>query len=130
GATKSATATDSTPARQTDQPPNTQNQNTQPSSEQPASPGSVENPPAEIVVRVTPAGIIISSSDLDALDDFQNLLQTLVENYDKGGRRMEAYYLKFAKSDTAQVLVQEMLTGNANLNADNGNVMGALADNM
>jgi type II secretory pathway component GspD/PulD (secretin) len=127
---QSTTAADSAPARQDEQPQAPQNQNTQPSSGQQASPGSTENAPAEIHVRVTPAGIIISSNDLDALDEFQTLLQSLVENYDKGGKRMEVYYLKYAKSDTAVVLVQEMLTGGANLNADNGNVMGALAENM
>src|SRR5205085_894589 len=129
GATKSTADSDSARARQSVQSSNPQDQSAPPSAEQPAPLGSTENAPAEILVRVTPAGIIISSNDLDALDEFQNVLQTLVENYDKGGKRMEVYYLKYAKSDTAVVLVQEMLTGGANLNADN-NAMGALAENM
>jgi type II secretory pathway component GspD/PulD (secretin) len=84
----------------------------------------------EIRVRVTPAGLIISSNDLDALDAFQNLLQELVDNDERRGKRMEVYYLKFAKSDTAAVLAQEMLSGNANLGGDGGGLMGGLASNM
>jgi len=87
-------------------------------------------PANEIVVRVTPSGMILSSQNLDALDEFENLIQQLVEVDERRGKRMEVYYLKYAKSDVAAVLLQEMLAGGANLAADGGGLVGDLAANM
>lgn len=87
-------------------------------------------PSVEIVVRVTPSGLILSSQNLDALDEFESLVQQLVEVDERRGKRMEVYYLKYAKSDVAAVLLQEMLAGGANLAADGGGLVGDLAANM
>jgi len=87
-------------------------------------------PANEIVVRVTPSGMILSSQNLDALDEFESLIQQLVEVDERRGKRMEVYYLKYAKSDVAAVLLQEMLAGGANLAADGGSLVGDLAANM
>lgn len=85
----------------------------------------------EIIVQVTPQGVIISSSDLDALDEFEELLRQFAPP--AGAREFHIYYLQYAKSDVAAVLLQEMLTGGANLNAEAGggsSLLGDLASGM
>jgi len=41
-------------------------------------------PGADIVVTVGPSGITITSQDLDALDEFESLLNSLIGNEPRG----------------------------------------------
>ncbi len=89
---------------------------------------------AEIVVTATKNGIVITSEDLDALDEFEKLVRTLGEPYGMGGtggKELTVYYLKYAKAETAAALLQQMMTGApaASEGNDRG-LMGDMAANM
>jgi type II secretory pathway component GspD/PulD (secretin) len=132
----------------------------QPAGEKPASPGEATTPPAapaetaptdprttapegpsttiksksgsEIVITATKNGIVITSEDLDALDEFEKLVRTLGEPYGPvNSKELTVYYLKFAKAETAAALLQQMMTGApaASEGSDRG-LMGDMAANM
>lgn len=84
---------------------------------------------AEIVVTATKNGIVITSEDLDALDEFEKLVRTLGEPYGTGGinsKELTVYYLKYAKAETAAALLQQMMTGAPA--ASEGNDRGLMGD--
>jgi type II secretory pathway component GspD/PulD (secretin) len=83
---------------------------------------------AEIVVTATKNGIVITSEDLDALDEFESLVRTLGEPYGIGTNNKEitVYYLKYAKAETAAALLQQMMTGAPA--ASEGNDRGLMGD--
>ena len=68
-----------------------------------------QNPP-DIIVQLTPSGLIIASDDLDALDDFENLLRTLMES-SAGGSEPTVFWLKYAKADVVGETLQQVLGG-------------------
>lgn len=86
-----------------------------------------EDSPAEIIVHVTPAGIVIQSQNLDALDDFQSLLQQLVEADDRRGRRTEVFSLKHKEAEVAANLLKSMIDGGANVSTS---TLGGFYNNM
>ena len=53
-------------------------------------------PPIEIII--TPGGVIASSEDLKALDDFQELLEQLAAMYPPSKSEITVFYLKYAKA--------------------------------
>ncbi len=83
--------------------------------------------PGEIVVRVTPAGIVVISQDLDALDEFESMLQELIQADDRKGKRTEVFPLKHKDADIAANMLKAMIDGGANV-ADGG--LGGLASMM
>jgi hypothetical protein len=85
--------------------------------------------PADITIQRTPAGIVVSSSDLDALGEFETLLRSFAPP--QGAKEFQIYYLTYAKADVASVLLQEMLSGGASLaGGGGGSLMGDIASNM
>jgi type II secretory pathway component GspD/PulD (secretin) len=82
---------------------------------------------SEIVVRVTPGGIVIQSQDLEALDQLQGIMQELVQMDDRRGKRTETFSLQYKDADVAAGLLKAMMDGGANV-ADSG--LGGLASNM
>ena len=91
-------------------------------------PAAQGNEPGEIIVQMTPQGVIISSSDLDALDEFEALLRAFAPG--PGTKEFQIYYLQHCKAEVAHVLLVETLGGGANLNAQGGSVLGDLASGM
>lgn len=93
--------------------------------EKPTKPG------AEIVVTVTPNGIVIASEDLEALDEFERLFQTLADRAPVGGGAdFTIIYLKYAKAETAAALLQEILGasgGSAGGDGGGGGLIGNIA---
>lgn len=83
--------------------------------------------PSEIIVRVTPSGIIIASEDLEALDEFETLLRTLTESTMAGGTEYTVFYLKYVQATVAADLITQLVTG-APLDegGGGGGMMGAL----
>ena len=61
----------------------------------PAEAGAQTNEPGEIIVQMTPQGVIISSSDLDALDEFEALLRAFAPG--PGTKEFQIYYLQHAR---------------------------------
>ena len=81
---------------------------------------------AEIVVTIVPNGIIISSDDLDALDDYEELLRSLM-----GGNLLPPkptiFYLKTAKAEIASALLKSIL-GLSSGGGGGGGIGGAFGD--
>jgi type II secretory pathway component GspD/PulD (secretin) len=69
--------------------------------------------PSEILMRVTPGGIVIQSQDLDALDNFQEVLETLVQMDKKRGRRLEKFAIKYKDADVAANMLKAIIEGGA-----------------
>ncbi|WP_425618533.1 secretin N-terminal domain-containing protein [Anatilimnocola sp. NA78] len=94
--------------------------------------GPVSVPGAEIVITLTPNGILIVSEDLDALDEMEMMLRQIADQRG-GGKEMAIYYLKFAKAQVAATLLQEILSGSGGSSggdAGGGSLMGDLASSM
>ncbi len=89
--------------------------------QQPPSTGeqSSQIGPSEILMRVTPGGIVIQSQDLDALDNFQEVLETLVQMDKKRGRRLEKFAIKYKDADVAANMLKAIIEGGATV-ADAG----------
>ncbi|MFP6658991.1 MAG: secretin N-terminal domain-containing protein, partial [Pirellulales bacterium] len=70
---------------------------------------------------------VIASKDLDALDEFENLLSTLAV---KAAARpsFTVFYLKYAKSRTAAELLKEVLGGGSSSDTGGGGGGGLLGD--
>jgi type II secretory pathway component GspD/PulD (secretin) len=88
-------------------------------------------PGAEIVVSVGPSGIVIASEDLEALDEFEALLRSLMDRTPAGGAQdFTIVYLKYAKADIAAALLQEILGaggGDAGGGGGGGGLLGNIA---
>ncbi len=88
----------------------------------------VSRPGAEIIVAPGPGGIMIASDDLDALDDFEQLLQTLSNQAALGGREYTVFYLKYARAEVAAELLNEILGGGGGGGAPAGGGGGLFGD--
>src|SRR6185369_10861668 len=75
--------------------------------------------------RVTPKGIWITSENLDALDEFESMLQELIAADDRKGKRTEVFALQHKDADVAANMLKSMIDGGANV-ADGG--LGGLAN--
>ena len=76
--------------------------------------GSVQSEsrrPAEIVVQITPNGVIIASDDLDALDEFETLVRSFMEGDSVLGGEPTVFWLKYAKADVVAETLQQILGG-------------------
>jgi len=93
------------------QPAVTQPAAAQPAAAQPAAPQPAAAAKAEIVVAPGPAGVAISSQDLDALDKFEELFNTLAEQ--ATGADYTVFYLKYAQADVAAALLNSIINGDA-----------------
>ena len=88
-------------------------------------------PGADIVIAPGPNGIIISSLDLDALDAFEDLVNTLTDGLDASNNTYTVYYLRYEKADQAADLLNEILgnsSGDAGGTGSGGGLLGGLAD--
>jgi hypothetical protein len=79
--------------------------------------------PAPIVVIPGPSGLMISSEDLDALDEFEKLLAAAA---DQGNGPMAVFYLKYAKADDVQKELDRLLSGGGGADSE-GAADGAAA---
>ncbi|MEE2707064.1 MAG: secretin N-terminal domain-containing protein, partial [Planctomycetota bacterium] len=70
---------------------------------------------------------VIASKDLDALDEFENLLSTLAVKA-AARPRFTVFYLKYAKSRTAAELLKEVLGGGSGGDTGGGGGGGLLGD--
>lgn len=65
----------------------------------------------DIVVSVTPNGLVIASNDLDALDDFETLLRTFTEQSSMLGSEPTVFWLKYVKADVAAETLNQIVNG-------------------
>lgn len=85
----------------------------------PESQKTAEEPPI-IVVAPGPGGIMIASEDLDALDAFENLLNSIASNLPESN--VTVFYLKHAKAEAVADLLERIFGGSSSSEA--GSTMG------
>lgn len=80
-----------------------------------------------IVIREGPGGLMISSDDTEALDRFEMLLRTIMEQTSLGGDAPEVIYLQNIKAAAAKELLTEVLSGAASSGSGGGGLLGDMA---
>jgi len=85
--------------------------------------------PTEIVVAVTPGGLMVVGTDLQALDEFEKLLRTLTGTVTSGGASPTIFYLKYAKAPQVAQTLDQLLGGGtlASGGSRGASMMGDLA---
>ncbi len=65
----------------------------------------------DIVISITPNGLVIASNDLDALDDLEKLLRTFTETSAVLGNEPTVFWLKYVKADVAAETLNQVVNG-------------------
>lgn len=96
--------------------------------------GPVSKPGSDIVISLGPAGIILQSEDLDALDELEGRLRMIIDASNAKGKEFHIMYLHHAKAQVVATLLQELLSGAASGGdtggGGGGSLMGDLASSM
>lgn len=82
-------------------------------------------PGAPILVAPGPNGLLITSQDLDALDAYQQLLETAISQSLAGGRQYAVFYLKHAKAVAAADILSQIFGGGS---GGGDGLLGGIAD--
>jgi type II secretory pathway component GspD/PulD (secretin) len=82
--------------------------------------------PADIVITQTASGLIIASQDRQALDEFEQLLRSLLEEAANAPVEPTIFWLKYAKADVAAEVLKQILTGTSSSGAG-GSLAGDVA---
>lgn len=95
----------------------------------------VSKPGADVVISLGPAGIILQSEDLDALDELEGRLRMIIDASNAKGKEFHIMYLHHAKAQVVATLLQELLSGAASGGdtgggGGGGSLMGDLAAGM
>jgi type II secretory pathway component GspD/PulD (secretin) len=83
---------------------------------------------AEIVITFTAEGVIIASQDIEALDEFEALVRSLMETSSIAGPQPTVFWLRYAKADVAAALLTQILTGGAATGG--GSLLGDMASGL
>ncbi|MCA9223139.1 MAG: hypothetical protein KDA71_22630, partial [Planctomycetales bacterium] len=103
-----------------------------PAANSPATPANpAAGPVAEIIVSITPTGIIIASEDKQALDEFERQLRSIVDSTGTTSQEPVIFWLKFAKAEPTAALLRQILgaSGGAT-DAGGGSLLGDMASSM
>ncbi|MHB0959816.1 MAG: secretin N-terminal domain-containing protein [Pirellulaceae bacterium] len=85
---------------------------------------------SDIHIEFTPNGILISSDDTAALDEFEDLLRTVAgPQLLAPGKNFTVYFLKHCKADVARQLISDILGGSSSDNGG-GSLVGDVASNL
>ena len=86
---------------------------------------------SDIRVEFTPNGIIISSEDTAALDQFEELIRTISPPV-SGSRSkgFTVFFLKHCKAEVARQLISDILGGTTTEAGGGGSLMGDMASNL
>lgn len=121
-------ATETTPAKPAED-------TAQPAAENAAPTGPVSKPGADVIISLGPAGIILQSDDLDALDELETRLRMIIDASNSKGREFHIMYLHHAKAQVVATLLQELLSGASSSSESGGgggggSLMGDIATSM
>ena len=83
---------------------------------------------SDIVVSVTPNGLIIASNDLDALDDFETLFRSFTDQSALLGSEPTVFWLKYVKADVAAETLNQVVNGASA--SGGGSLLGNVASSM
>ena len=95
--------------------------------EPPAAPARIGS---DIIVSITPNGLMIASDDLDALDDFETLLRSFTEQSSLLGSEPTVFWLKFIKADVAAETLNQVVNGASSSGGGGGSLLGDVASSM
>ncbi len=73
--------------------------------------GEVPEERADIVVSSGPTGLLVASQDLEALNDFEDLLLTLANRQNNAARQFAIFYLRYATAEATAALLTDVLSG-------------------
>ena len=111
------------PSAPTDPAPN---MNEPPSTAEPQLPAG---PPSDIIITQTPSGLVIASQDRQALDDFEELLRSLLEQAAQSPTEPTIFWLKYAKADVAAEILNQILSGTS-ASGTGGSLVGDVAQSV
>jgi type II secretory pathway component GspD/PulD (secretin) len=99
-----------------------------PSNDAPDTDSSKEPPP--IVIAIGPGGVTIASDDLDALDQFEELLTGLINATDTGTSDLTIFYLKYSRADVVAQTLDQVFGGGtlASGSGGGGSMLGDMAN--
>ncbi|MEX0818898.1 MAG: secretin N-terminal domain-containing protein, partial [Pirellulaceae bacterium] len=83
----------------------------------------------DIIVSVTPNGLVIASNDLDALDDFESLLRTFTDQSAFLGSEPTVFWLRYVKADVAAETLNQIVNG-VTSSGGGGSLLGDVASSM
>jgi len=83
---------------------------------------------SEIVIRMTPAGMIVASDDPLALSDFEQMMRTLSDETSTASAQPTVFWLKYIKAPEAADLVTKVLGGDTGGGGGSGG--GGLASSL
>ncbi len=86
-------------------------------------------PGSPIVIVPGPGGLLITSEDKKALDEFEKLISMLANQRFTGGREYTVFYLKFAKAQTVSDTLKQILAGGTS-SGGGGDFVGDFASSM
>ncbi len=87
-------------------------------------------PGAPVIITVTDSGFIITSQDLDALDEMESILKELTAVETDPIKRRHKIHLKYIKADNAAALIMEILGGGASSEPAGGGGGSLMGDMM
>ena len=78
----------------------------------------------EIVVSMTPTGMIVASDDPQALAEFEEMMRTLSDQASLGGSQPTVFWLKYAKAADAAAMATKILGGGSTSATSGGGSTG------
>jgi type II secretory pathway component GspD/PulD (secretin) len=88
-----------------------------------------DDEPAEIRIAITPGGLLIASEDTAALDALEEMLRAVAGPVAmQEPRETTVFYLKYAKAEIADQLIQEILNGRSD--EMGGSLLGDMASDL
>ena len=84
---------------------------------------------AEISIKATPFGVLISSDDLDALDDLEDIFRAQADD-DGIDQGLTIFYLKFKKASSLKPALEKMFGLSSGASAGGSDLMSGIVDNM
>jgi type II secretory pathway component GspD/PulD (secretin) len=103
--------------------------------DQPAETDDEDEPsaakPSDIIVQMSPSGIIIASDDAEALDTFEMLMESIAEPTGAASSLPTIFWLKYTKADVAAELISNILGGaEASASSLTDSIMGGIGGGM
>ncbi|MBN1852624.1 MAG: hypothetical protein JW829_07860 [Pirellulales bacterium] len=93
----------------------------------PQLPAVTSVPGSPILIAPGPGGVLIASQDLDALDDFEELITSVANRATSSGREFAVYYLRYAKANVVAETVTEIFGGSTGGGGGGGGILGDIA---
>lgn len=80
----------------------------------------------DIIITMTPAGMVVASDDPIALSDFEEMMRTLTDESAAAGAQPTVFWLKYIKAPEAADLVTRVLGGDSSSGSSGGGLAGSL----